>query len=48
MATRTAAKPAAIGGSASRGPCRSISQARSGDTSTTVAPNSAITSPANP
>ena len=48
MATRTAAKPAAIGGSARRGPCRSTIQARNGDTSTMVTPNSAITSPANP
>ena len=48
MATRTAAKPAAIGGSARRGPCRSTMRARNGDASTTVTPNSAITSPANP
>ena len=34
MATSTAAKPAAIGGSARRGPCRSTIQARNGDTST--------------
>jgi hypothetical protein len=48
MAIRMAAKPAAIGGRARRGPCRSTIQARNGDTSTMVRPNSAITSPANP
>ena len=48
MATSTAAKLAAIGGSTRRGPYRSTIRARNGDTSTMVRLNSAITSPASP
>ena len=48
MATSRPAKAAAIGGRALRGPCRSTSRARTGDATTVVRPNTAITNPASP
>ncbi|MFY9928223.1 MAG: hypothetical protein WAK82_09495 [Streptosporangiaceae bacterium] len=45
-APSSAAYPIVIGGRALRGPCRSISLARQGDSRELVSPNRAITTPA--